>query len=97
MLIDIGRDQLECILKLQPVLDAFINWAKILKISINAAKTKESKVITFERSQSDQVNLAIDPDPIQEFSPINTWVYSYSKILNGRVRLMIWCLRLRRG
>ena len=63
MMISIGVDQLDCVMKLQPALDAFIAWAVHWKIKINPSKTK---VITFERSNSDQINLAIAGDPIRE-------------------------------
>ena len=63
MMISIGVDQLDCVMKLQPALDAFIAWAVHWKIKINPSKTK---VITFERSNSDQINLAIAGDPFRE-------------------------------
>ena len=63
MMAAIGVDQMECTLRLQPALDAIILWAAKWKITINASKTK---VITFQRSSSEQINLAINGNPIRE-------------------------------
>ena len=58
-----GRDQVECVLQLQPELDNFIAWAKSWKILVNPSKTQ---VITFGRTVSDQINVTIGDDPIME-------------------------------
>ena len=66
LLISIYDDQLNCVLRLQPALDSFLESARHWKISINPKKTK---VMTFEHSISNQINLVMNTDlvPIVKF------------------------------
>ena len=60
LLISIEDDQLDCVLRLRPALDSFLESARHLKIIINPKKTK---IMTFEHSISNQINLVMNTDP----------------------------------
>ena len=59
------KDQIDCVLQLQPELDNFITWAHDWKILVNPIKTK---VMTFGRTNNDVVTLTLNGEPIMEVS-----------------------------
>ena len=61
----LGKDQIDCVLQLQPELDNFIISAHDWKILVNPIKIK---VMTFGRINTDVITLTLNGEPIMEVS-----------------------------
>ena len=65
MLFCSGNDELSCAIKLQPDIDAFVEWTRIFKLRINTSKTTS---MTFSNIKCEHVQLKICGVPLVDKS-----------------------------